>query len=404
MSAKVHSAQNPLRALFDGFAGSEIVIPSVQSLCPDWPLRIHPDLELIRGDFTLWVDHWFKDQRLRKKIEDLDAPLFAAMAYPETGREQLLTLAKFIAWYFPWDDAIDDGSLSHKPGQVSRYKDETIALVEQCLCSKNLQQRPHPNPAIQSFWDLGVAIRLKGTPETNQTLAKEQCSFITSSAQSQMEREFDEPVSVEQYLKRREENIAIYPLLGLIYYAYEFEVPAQFSHHKNKHMKIMWTELARMGTMGNDMLSVRRELMHGQFESLVPLLMFHEHLGPQVAMERAARMLHESYNRFNDAEQLLYAEVDSDSLDITKSFVQACKDLIMCNLHWSYGLKRYMEKGMLQPDGSVIFPISLSPSDHERKARQLRRMGSSVWAIGAAMALLATSVIIWNFYPDTLLV
>lgn len=63
-----------------------------------------------------------------------------------------------------------------------------------------------------------------------------------------------------------------------------------------------------------------------------------------------------------------------------------------------------MEKGMLQPDGSVIFPISLSPSDHERKARQLRRMGSSVWAIGAAMALLATSVIIWNFYPDTLLV
>lgn len=62
--------------------------------------------------------------------------------------------------------------------------------------------------------------------------------------------------------------------------------------------------------------------------------MFHEHLGPQVAMERAARMLHESYNRFNDAEQLLYAEVDSDSLDITKSFVQACKDLIMCNLHW----------------------------------------------------------------------
>ena len=41
---------------------------------------------------------WFKDQRLRKKIEDLDAPLFAAMAYPETGRGQLLTLAKFIAW------------------------------------------------------------------------------------------------------------------------------------------------------------------------------------------------------------------------------------------------------------------------------------------------------------------
>lgn len=41
--------------------------------------------------------------------------------------------------------------------------------------------------------------------------------------------------------------------------------------------------------------------------------MFHDHIGLQVAMERAAGMLHESYDRFNEAEQLLYEEVDSDS-------------------------------------------------------------------------------------------
>lgn len=104
------------------------------------------------------------------------------------------------------------------------------------------------------------------------------------------------------------------------------------------------------------MLSMRRELvilpynsatffagklkvvyqMHGQFESLVPLLMFHEHLGPQDAMERGAGMLHESYRRFNEAEQLLYKDVDPDSLGVTKSYVRACKDLIVCNLHWRY--------------------------------------------------------------------
>ena len=74
--------------------------------------------------------------------------------------------------------------------------------------------------------------------------------------------------------------------------------------------------------------------MHGQFESLVPLLMYHNNLGPQAAMECAANMLHESYNRFNEAEQELYKEVDADNLDKMKSYVQACKDLIMCNLHW----------------------------------------------------------------------
>ena len=56
MATKLHVVQKPLQALFDGFAGSEIVIPSVETLCPDWPLRKHPDLEFIRDDFTSWVD------------------------------------------------------------------------------------------------------------------------------------------------------------------------------------------------------------------------------------------------------------------------------------------------------------------------------------------------------------
>jgi hypothetical protein len=61
--------------------------------------------------------------------------------------------------------AIDDGSLSHKPDQIVRYKNETISLVKQSLANGEKPRiRPHPNPIIQSFWDLGVAIRSTGTP------------------------------------------------------------------------------------------------------------------------------------------------------------------------------------------------------------------------------------------------
>ncbi|MCJ1307922.1 hypothetical protein MMC25_001570 [Agyrium rufum] len=105
------------------------------------------------------------------------------------------------------------------------------------------------------------------------------------------------------------------------------------------------------GTYGN--------YIHGQYESLVPLLMYHNKLDPQAAMDRASEMVHESYNSFNKAEQALYEEVEPEQLENVKAYVLACKDLIMCNLHWSYGLKRYMEKDMLQKDGSVIFNIRL---------------------------------------------
>ena len=43
--------------------------------------------------------------------------------------------------------------------------------------------------------------------EMNQYVLEEQCAWINSSMQSQAELEYDEPVSVEQYLKRRESDI-----------------------------------------------------------------------------------------------------------------------------------------------------------------------------------------------------
>jgi hypothetical protein len=43
-------------------------------------------------------DSWFKDEKLRKKISKVNAPGFAAMNWPDAAKEQLLTMAKFIAW------------------------------------------------------------------------------------------------------------------------------------------------------------------------------------------------------------------------------------------------------------------------------------------------------------------
>lgn len=93
-------------------------------------------------------------------------------------------------------------------------------------------------------------------------------------------------------------------------------------------------------------------------------------------------MLHECYNRFNEVEVELYKEVPVDLRSTMDCCVKACKDLIICNLHWSsgyrfypkrriasnwymfqyrYGLKPYMDESMLQPDGRVVFPIKLPP-------------------------------------------
>ena len=61
--------------------------------------------------------------------------------------------------------AIDDAAALQQPQDIGQYRDDTIKVVEQSLGPDlELQMEPHPNPAIQSFWDIGRAIRAKGTP------------------------------------------------------------------------------------------------------------------------------------------------------------------------------------------------------------------------------------------------
>lgn len=59
---------------------------------------------------------------------------------------------------------------------------------------------------------------------------------------------------------------------------------------------------------------------------------------------------------------------------------------------------------MLQADGTVIFPICLSPPEYSRKARPLQRVGSSAWPRLAVVAFVATSVTVWYIFRADVLV
>lgn len=44
------------------------------------------------------IRRWYKDERIRRKIGALNGDGFAVMLFPHTGREELLTVSKFITW------------------------------------------------------------------------------------------------------------------------------------------------------------------------------------------------------------------------------------------------------------------------------------------------------------------
>lgn len=73
---------------------------------------------------------------------------------------------------------------------------------------------------------------------------------------------------------------------------------------------------------------------HGQFESMVPLLMYHHNLSAQDAMNRAAEMCHECYREFDEVEEEMYKKIPTYLRPTMERYLMACKDLIVCNVHW----------------------------------------------------------------------
>ena len=280
------------------------------------------------------------------------------MCWPRAGRVELLTLSKLLAWYFPWDDVIDEAALSHDRVDPIRFEDETIEVVKESLLSDlDEPSRIYSAPVIQSFWDIGAAIRAKGSAESNQRFAHEHILFIRSATEFQGLRETSSPVKVAEYLRRREYNIGARGLFELMYYAHGTEIPSQWQWENNIQMKEIWKEMTWMVVLTNDLFSLRKELEHGQYDNIVPLLMYHEGLNPQAAVDRVVAMLREGYERARRLEEQLYAMVSLADLPAVKAYVHDCKNVVTANLHWSHGLKRYMEKVTMRDDGTVSFEI-----------------------------------------------
>ncbi|KAL9578090.1 MAG: hypothetical protein Q9203_007221 [Teloschistes exilis] len=348
----------PLAKVVRKSSGTTLIIPNMKELNPGWTVASNAHRDSIREDLQSWIQLQYKAKDTRQKIAGIDADRLVAMMYPRAGRMQLLNMTEFMIWGFPWDDAIDDVAEMQQPGDIDRYRDETLAVVNSSLLSDlDEPPTPHPNPAIQSFRDVGSAIRADSPDILCQRVAGHVSGFIVSSAASQTVRKGVEATSTADYMQRREDNIGVYMLLELLFYVDKYDLPLQWRPETNHLMKTIWKEVGLMVTIVNDLLSLAKELQHGQYDNLVPFLMYHDDLNAQSAVDRAVQMCRESYDRFYQLEAQLYEQVGSQDEGIVKAHVHGLKDVVMGNLYWSYSLERYVGKGVVREDGSIAFVI-----------------------------------------------
>ncbi|KAL9583495.1 MAG: hypothetical protein Q9212_002666 [Teloschistes hypoglaucus] len=351
-------SEDALATMFQGLDGRKLFIPNMEALSPPWAMEINSHAESIRGDIDAWQSSQYKDAKIRKKLAVLNAVTFIAVGYPRTGREALFNITKFFIWFFPWDDALDDTADNCQPADVIRYRDDSIRLTKESLISD--LERPsqrHIDPRIEGLWDIARNFRARMTPQSAQRLAKNLCQFISTTANDHIVKSGGKPRTVEAYLKCREVNIGVYPIMELTFYADKVELPRKWRPENNATMAGIWKETAWAILIVNDLLSLPKELQQGQYDSLVPLLMYHRGLTLQAAVDQAVQMLHEVYDRLQKFEVYLSRQLTSEHAEEVKACVQTYKNLAICNLNWSYGCRRYLDQSNVQNDGSLAFEI-----------------------------------------------
>lgn len=80
------------------------------------------------------------------------------------------------------------------------------------------------------------------------------------------------------------------------------------------------------------MVSLAKELTAGQFESWIPLTMYHRHLSVQAAMDSTGQMVRDASAKILKAEKALYAQVDAANLPAVQTFILGIKHIVLCCL------------------------------------------------------------------------
>ncbi|KAJ5592415.1 hypothetical protein N7537_009319 [Penicillium hordei] len=347
-----------LMALFESLDGHELIIPSQHKLNPGWELREHdPSHKSIKDELTSWVESRWSDIPNRTMIEALNLPNWVALLYPNVKYEKLLTIAKSLSWIFAWDEPLDDGKFTHDPVGAINYCNETIEFIELLRDPSQVSSATHPDPNIASFKDSFVDI-WESHPVCTKRYLNECLLFVRGTSEAVERREKNQVPTLADYFDWRVLNLGFEIYFTLVEYSQDLQVPDECSK-PNPFMQTIFREASLIISIYNDLLSLPKELDAGQFESCVPIKMFEFGLSLDKTINSFGQMIHDCAARFNKAEQDLYSQTSPDSLASVQAFVQGIKQQVVGTLKHFYFMKRYVAKGVNQPDGSIKFKISL---------------------------------------------
>lgn len=156
--------------------------------------------------------------------------------------------------------------------------------------------------------------------------------------------------SFGDYAKRRRAGVGIDIIVTAMQWLYDLTLPPRIWDHGA--MKVLMDETAIGVFLFNDIVSLKKEIVEGYFDSTVPLLVENEDISAQEATDKAVKMMEKSWKKLLAAgEQLVrVAETDKERMDV-QTLVNGCKDITVGHVNYCLRSARYMSDAKLDGQG-----------------------------------------------------
>jgi 5-epi-alpha-selinene synthase len=302
-------------------------------MCP-FPSSINIHAETVHRGTLAWAQrfHLVRDDAACERLRRRRYGELMSRAYPHATLAALQLICDWNTWLFLLDDQCDETGLGKDPVRLTQLHTRLLAILRGALYGD------HAGPQICALHDLTTRLLARAGEHWLRRFSRQVELYFTANVWEATNRMHDAVPDITSYRIMRPFTGAVYTYLQMIEFAEQLDLPPVVRDHP---------DVQRLGQMtnncicwSNDIISLEKELLHGDVHNLALIIAAEQRLTFQEAVDQVA-MLHDAEMRAFIALAGRLPSFGAAADTELQRYVAGMRSWMRANLDWSAATARY---------------------------------------------------------------
>ncbi|MGH2505957.1 MAG: terpene synthase family protein [Ktedonobacteraceae bacterium] len=332
-----------------------------QFYCP-FPGEIHPQVEQVHQHTLNWAlgHHLLQSDAAIQRFHRSRFAWLAARTYPRTNIEELALINDFFTWLFLLDDQFDDSNFGRELARMEQVVDGLLAVLSLTRLGKSQPSKPLQGPVAEALLELWERTRPLTTLQWQQRFAIHLRDYLDAYLWEIGNRVRGETPGVALYIEKRQDAGGMWLALDYIDLVEQINLPPEI--YKSSLVQTLLLITNNVVCWQNDIVSVEKEMAHGDYSNLVLVLQKAHDCSLQDAAVLANELTTHEIRLLECFTTIIPAVLPDYQAELHK-YLAGARSWIRGNLDWSLESYRYIDIEQLVEDHEPSYLEAILPDD-----------------------------------------